>query len=137
MDEFCSLLAYILVQTDSSWIEMESEFIWGLIHPCMLAGEGGYYLTMLSSTIHFIKNLDQQEDEAEDGEGEGGSASGRRVEGGGDSAAVDASSESPRLGADGVRGAGGEEEEEEFSIKRRGTKVVGKVYNEDNVVLVM
>lgn len=69
MEEFCSLLAYILVQTDSSWIEMESEFIWGLIHPCMLAGEGGYYLTMLSSTIHFIKNIDQQQQQqtADDG----------------------------------------------------------------------
>ena len=37
---------------------METEFIWGLSHPSLLAGEGGYYLTMISSAIHCVKNLE-------------------------------------------------------------------------------
>lgn len=36
---------------------MESEMMWGLLHPSLLAGEGGYYLAMLASTIHFLKNM--------------------------------------------------------------------------------
>lgn len=30
--------------------------MWGLLHPKLLSGEGGYYLTMLASTIHGLKS---------------------------------------------------------------------------------
>ena len=32
--------------------------MWGLLHPKLLSGEGGYYLTMLASTIHGLKSDD-------------------------------------------------------------------------------
>ncbi len=66
VEQFSSLLASVLVRLDCNWIEMESETIWGLLHPSLLAGEGGYYLTMLSSTIHFIKSLGEEEEEEEE-----------------------------------------------------------------------
>ncbi len=72
VDEFSSLLASVLCRLDCAWVEMESEAVWGLLHPSLLAGEGGYYLTMLSSTIHFIKSLGEAEEEEEgDPAGEG------------------------------------------------------------------
>lgn len=29
----------------------------GLLHPSLLSGEGGYYLTTLSSAVHVLKNF--------------------------------------------------------------------------------
>ncbi len=66
VEQFSSLLASVLVRLDCNWIEMESEMVWGLLHPSLLAGEGGYYLTILSSTIHFIKSLGEVEEEEEE-----------------------------------------------------------------------
>ena len=31
--------------------------MWGLLHPLLLNGEAGYYLTMLSSAVHVLKNM--------------------------------------------------------------------------------
>lgn len=31
--------------------------MWGLLDPDLLVGEGGYYLTTLSSAVHVIKTL--------------------------------------------------------------------------------
>jgi hypothetical protein len=57
VSSFCSLLGYLLVQCGMEWVEVESEYMWGLLHPALLSGEGGYYLTILSSTVHFLKNI--------------------------------------------------------------------------------
>ncbi len=37
---------------------VESEFLWALLDPQLLQGEGGYYLTSLSSAIEVVKTLD-------------------------------------------------------------------------------
>ena len=35
--------------------KVEAEWMWGLLHPSLLAGQGGYYLSLLSSSLHLIK----------------------------------------------------------------------------------
>lgn len=37
--------------------EVEADYMWGLLHPSLLTGEGGYYLTTLSSAVHVLKSL--------------------------------------------------------------------------------
>ena len=81
MDEFTNVLGVILVGCHACWIEIESEFIWGLTHPSHLSGEGGYYLTILSSTIHSLKNLDSSAGAT--GEEGGANIGSPKVEGGG------------------------------------------------------
>ena len=38
--------------------------MWGLLHPKLLSGEGGYYLTMLASAIHGLKSSEEAESNA-------------------------------------------------------------------------
>jgi hypothetical protein len=45
---------------------MESEIMFGLLHPKLLAGEGGYYLTMMASTIHGLKSAADNHDEEDE-----------------------------------------------------------------------
>ena len=54
---FCSLLAYLVVHTGMETLEVEAEWMWGLLHPSLLAGQGGHYLSLLSSSLHLIKNV--------------------------------------------------------------------------------
>ena len=54
---FCSLLSYLVVQTGVETLEIESEWMWGLLHPSLLAGQGGHYLSLLSSSLHLLKNV--------------------------------------------------------------------------------
>lgn len=35
----------------------------GLLHPSLLSGEGGYYLTTLSSAVHVLKNFKESNEE--------------------------------------------------------------------------
>ena len=35
--------------------EIEAEYMWGLVHPSLLNGEGGYYLTTLTSAVNVLK----------------------------------------------------------------------------------
>ena len=42
--------------------------MWGLLHPKLLSGEGGYYLTMLASAIHGLKSSEEESAAAEDQE---------------------------------------------------------------------
>ena len=51
------MLLYVLLQAGSVSLEIEADYMWGLLHPCLLAGEGGYYLTTLSSAVHVLKGL--------------------------------------------------------------------------------
>lgn len=35
----------------------------GLLHPSLLSGEGGYYLTTLSSAVHVLKNFKENKED--------------------------------------------------------------------------
>lgn len=56
-DDFVPLLVWVLVQGGMVEAEIEAEFMWGLLEPSLLSGEGGYYLTTLFSAVHLLKNL--------------------------------------------------------------------------------
>jgi len=45
----------VLIQTEFSRAEVEAEYMWGLVHPSLLNGEGGYYLTTLTSAVNVLK----------------------------------------------------------------------------------
>jgi hypothetical protein len=51
------MFIYVLVQCGMVSAEIEVDYMWGLLHPYILAGEGGYHLTTLSSAVHVLKNL--------------------------------------------------------------------------------
>lgn len=56
-DDLLPLLVWVLVQGKVVDAEIEAEFMWGLLHPSLLTGEGGYYLTTLSSAVHVLKTF--------------------------------------------------------------------------------
>lgn len=45
----------MLVHADFCKAEIEAEYMWGLVHPSLLNGEGGYYLTTLTSAVNVLK----------------------------------------------------------------------------------
>lgn len=55
--DFLPMLIYVLVQCGIVAAEIEADYMWGLIHPSLLNGEGGYYLTSLSSAVLALKNF--------------------------------------------------------------------------------
>ena len=57
LPDFLPMLLYVLIQCGIVSMEIEADYMWGLLHPCLLAGEGGYYLTTLSSAVHVLKSL--------------------------------------------------------------------------------
>ncbi|XP_071078519.1 protein sprint-like isoform X3 [Haliotis cracherodii] len=64
-DDFLPMLIYVMVHCGLVSAEIEAEFMWGLLHPSLLTGEGGYYLTTLSSAVLVLKNFqDTQETHA-------------------------------------------------------------------------
>ncbi|XP_063977947.1 protein sprint isoform X3 [Diachasmimorpha longicaudata] len=56
-DDLLPLLVWVLVRGKIVDAEIEAEFMWGLLHPSLLTGEGGYYLTTLSSAVHVLKTF--------------------------------------------------------------------------------
>ncbi|XP_051169511.1 protein sprint isoform X2 [Leptopilina boulardi] len=56
-DDLLPLLVWVLVQGRVIDAEIEAEYMWGLLHPSLLTGEGGYYLTTLSSAVHVLKTF--------------------------------------------------------------------------------
>ncbi len=56
-EDFLPLLAWLLAHCGFSTAEMEADFMWALLQPSLLAGEGGYFLTALSSAAQLLKNL--------------------------------------------------------------------------------
>lgn len=56
-DDFLPIFVWVLVQTGLVSAEIEAEYMWGLLHPSLLSGEGGYYLTTLSSAVDVLKNF--------------------------------------------------------------------------------
>ncbi|XP_071833672.1 uncharacterized protein [Apostichopus japonicus] len=59
-DDFLPMLIYVLVHCDQIHIEIEVEYMWGLLDPPLLSGEGGYYLTTLSSAICVLKQFEEE-----------------------------------------------------------------------------
>ena len=57
ISDFLPMFIYVLVQCGVVAAEIEADYMWGLLHPCLLTGEGGYHLTTLSSAVHVLKNL--------------------------------------------------------------------------------
>ncbi|XP_022091301.1 ras and Rab interactor 2-like isoform X1 [Acanthaster planci] len=59
-DDFLPMFIYVLVQCEVVNVEIEADYMWGLLEPTMLSGEGGYYLTTLSSAICVLKQFEQE-----------------------------------------------------------------------------
>ncbi|XP_076306091.1 protein sprint-like isoform X2 [Tachypleus tridentatus] len=56
-DDFLPIFIYVLAQCELVSAETEANYMWGLLHSSWHSGEGGYYLTTLSSAVHAIKQL--------------------------------------------------------------------------------
>lgn len=62
LPHICSILCYLMIQTNWDTMEIECEYMWGLLPPTSLAREGGYYLSLLSCAVHMLKNLSQSQE---------------------------------------------------------------------------
>eukprot|EP00731_Ephydatia_muelleri_P027482 Em0019g355a len=62
-DDFLPIFVWVLAQCQCTRAEMEAEYMWGLAHPSLFKGEGGYYLTTLTSAINVLK-ADSSEDQS-------------------------------------------------------------------------
>ncbi|XP_044115675.1 ras and Rab interactor 1 [Neovison vison] len=58
-DEFLPLLSLVLAQCDLPELLLEAEYMWELLEPAQLTGEGGYYLTSLSASLALLSGLEQ------------------------------------------------------------------------------
>ncbi|XP_039310493.1 protein sprint isoform X3 [Solenopsis invicta] len=56
-DDLLPLVIWVLVRGKVVDAEIEAEYMWSLLHASLLSGEGGYYLTTLSSAVHVLKTL--------------------------------------------------------------------------------
>lgn len=53
--DFLPIFVWVLVQCGFTRAEIEAEYMWGLAHPSLFNGEGGYYLTTLTSAVNVLK----------------------------------------------------------------------------------
>ena len=56
-DDFLPLLVYSVAKCGWISAEIEAEYMWGLLHPSLLTGEVGYYVTTICSAIAVIKTF--------------------------------------------------------------------------------
>ncbi|KYN06439.1 Protein sprint [Cyphomyrmex costatus] len=56
-DDLLPLVIWVLIRGKVVDAEVEAEYMWGLLHASLLSGEGGYYLTTLSSAVHVLKTF--------------------------------------------------------------------------------
>lgn len=56
-DDFLPILVYIIAKCGFYSAEIEAEYMWGLLHPSLLNGESGYYITALCSACHVLKTF--------------------------------------------------------------------------------
>jgi len=56
-DDLLPLVIWVLIRGKVVDAEIEAEYMWGLLHASLLSGEGGYYLTTLSSAVHVLKTF--------------------------------------------------------------------------------
>ncbi|XP_075233749.1 protein sprint-like isoform X3 [Lycorma delicatula] len=66
-DDFLPLFVWVLVQSGMVAAEIEAEYMWGLLHHSLLSGEGGYYLTTLSSAVNVLKTFRECSEESPSG----------------------------------------------------------------------
>lgn len=59
--DFLPIFVWVLAQCQFTKAEIEAEYMWGLAHPSLFKGEGGYYLTTMTSAINVLK-ADSSED---------------------------------------------------------------------------
>ena len=64
--DFLPLFIWVLIQAEFSQAEVEAEYMWGLVHPSLLNGEGGYYLTTLTSAVNVLKETQFGAEEVKD-----------------------------------------------------------------------
>lgn len=55
-DDFLPLLAWVLVRCNVVTAELEAEYMEGLLHPSLMTGEGGYYLTTLCAAVQVVRS---------------------------------------------------------------------------------
>ena len=55
--DFLPLFVWVLAHSNFVSAEIEAEYIWGLAHPSLFNGEGGYYLTTLTSAGNYYKAI--------------------------------------------------------------------------------
>ena len=49
LSDFLPIFVWVLAHTEFLTAEVEAEYMWGLAHPSLFNGEGGYYLTTMTS----------------------------------------------------------------------------------------
>eukprot|EP00005_Dracoamoeba_jomungandri_P013178 CAMPEP_0174265354 /NCGR_PEP_ID=MMETSP0439-20130205/26179_1 /TAXON_ID=0 /ORGANISM="Stereomyxa ramosa, Strain Chinc5" /LENGTH=957 /DNA_ID=CAMNT_0015351775 /DNA_START=289 /DNA_END=3163 /DNA_ORIENTATION=- len=54
-DELLPVFIYVVAQSEIKNPELEAEFLWKMCDERQLSGEGGYYLTVFTSSIKYIK----------------------------------------------------------------------------------
>jgi len=55
-DDLLPLLVWVLIQCNFLTAELKEEYTWGLLHPSLISGEGGYYQTALCGAVHVLKS---------------------------------------------------------------------------------
>ena len=58
-DDFLPVLIYVLIHCGVISAEIEADYMLGLLQSSILSGEGGYYLTTLSSAVNALKHMNQ------------------------------------------------------------------------------
>ncbi|XP_065176154.1 protein sprint-like isoform X1 [Sycon ciliatum] len=59
-DDFLPMMVYVLCQLEVWKMGVETEYLWALLDNSLTVGEGGYYLTTMSSAVHAIGSLASQ-----------------------------------------------------------------------------
>eukprot|EP00055_Hartaetosiga_balthica_P013875 m.73085 g.73085 ORF g.73085 m.73085 type:complete len:203 (+) comp8411_c0_seq4:2404-3012(+) len=59
-DDMLPLVIHLLVKTQIDSFEVDSELMWGLLEPNLMAGEAGYYCTTFTVAVNAIRTFDPQ-----------------------------------------------------------------------------
>ena len=59
-DDLLPILIYVIVHSTISRLESQCQYMWQMSDPADLVGESGYYLTMFSSAIEYLKQHEEE-----------------------------------------------------------------------------
>ena len=59
-DDLLPILIYVLVHSKLVRLETQCQYMWQMSDPADLVGESGYYLTMLSSAVEYLKQHEEE-----------------------------------------------------------------------------
>lgn len=59
-DDLLPILIYVIVHSTLSRLESQCQYMWQVSDPADLVGESGYYLTMFSSAIEYLKQHEEE-----------------------------------------------------------------------------